>query len=449
MSTTPADHESVRAAVVQHTSTSETVINHEEEPYTVFSPASRRWIMIMVSISALTSPFGATTYLPAINTLAGVLSITPSQINVSIATYMIAQGLAPAFLGSMSDNSGRRLSFIICLSIFIIGNIGLALQTSYVALLLLRMVQAIGGTASISLTYAVVADITTAAERGSYLGYAGAGILAGQSIGPTIGGLLAQYLGWRSIFWFLAIFSGALLLVMGLSFPETCRKVVGNGSVPATGIYWSIPSWSHQRKLARRNQLPDPDRPQEKPLKAGSKLYPNPLPTLRLVIQKESSIILVYNGLFFTGMMVVISALPTLYKNTYGLSELHIGLCYLSNGIGSLSASLAMGHIVDWNFRRHAHRLGLTIEKAKKPNIQDFPIELARLQIALPGHCLGIIGLLIFGWAIQYRMHLAVPELALFITGFGTSTAFNITNTLLMDLHSDCPASAAAAVNLL
>lgn len=53
----------------------------------------------------------------------------------------------------MSDNSGRRLSFIVCFVIFTIGNIGLALQTNYVALLLLRMVQAVGGTATISLRY--------------------------------------------------------------------------------------------------------------------------------------------------------------------------------------------------------------------------------------------------------------------------------------------------------
>lgn len=50
-----------------------------------------------------------------------------------------------------------------------IGNIGLALQTNYAALLVLRMVQAIGGTAAIALTFAVVADIATSAERGKYM----------------------------------------------------------------------------------------------------------------------------------------------------------------------------------------------------------------------------------------------------------------------------------------
>jgi MFS family permease len=47
------------------------------------------------------------------------------------------------------------------------------------------MVQAVGGTAAIALTYAVVADIATSAERGKYMGYAGAGILMGPAFGSS------------------------------------------------------------------------------------------------------------------------------------------------------------------------------------------------------------------------------------------------------------------------
>ena len=64
----------------------------------------------------------------------------------------------------MSDNSGRRFSFILCFIIFIIANVGLALQTNYAALLVLRMVQAFGCSAAIALCTAVVADIATSAK---------------------------------------------------------------------------------------------------------------------------------------------------------------------------------------------------------------------------------------------------------------------------------------------
>lgn len=59
-------------------------------PYSVFSPRMKIWIIFLVSISALISPFGATTVLPALNVLTGVLDITPTKANISITTYMVS-----------------------------------------------------------------------------------------------------------------------------------------------------------------------------------------------------------------------------------------------------------------------------------------------------------------------------------------------------------------------
>ncbi|KAH4018339.1 hypothetical protein HBI38_192570 [Parastagonospora nodorum] len=412
-----------------------------EPPYTIWGKGAKIWILFLVSISALISPFGATTFFPALNVLTEVLNISPTQLNLSITTYMIAQAIAPAFIGTMSDNNGRRLSFIVCFVIFILGNIGLALQTNYVALLILRMLQAIGGTAAIALTYAVVADIATSAERGKYMGYAGAGILFGPAFGPTIGGILAQYLGWRAIFYFLAVFSGVLLVLFIFLFPETCRNVVGNGSIPARGVNQSVLGWWQHRM-----QGPDATGGGLKPQKRKV-AFPNPFATFKIIAEKESGIILLYNGFFFTGMMVTVSAIPALYGNAYHLNELNLGLCYIANGMGSLLSSLTMGHVVDWNFRRHAKAIGMTIEKGKQQDLTYFPIERVRMQIVIPGHVIGILGLIAFGWTVKFQTHIAGPEISLFVIGFGISTAFNITNGLLIDLHRDQPAAATAAIN--
>ncbi|KAF2627738.1 MFS general substrate transporter [Macroventuria anomochaeta] len=417
-------------------------------PYSVFSSRMKTWIIFLVSISALISPFGATTVLPALNVLTDVLGITPTKANISITTYMIAQAIAPAIIGAMSDTSGRRLSFILCYVIYIVANIGLALQTNYVALLILRMVQAVGCSAAIALAFAIVSDISTSAERGKFMGYAGAGILCGPAFGPTIGGILAQYLGWRSIFWFLAIFSGVLLVVFAFLFPETCRNVVGNGSIPVRGINHSVISFIQQRKLAKQSALAEDDHETDAATKpAKRKISLNPLATLRILGEKESCIILLYNGFFFTGMMVTTSSIPDLFKQAYNLNELDLGLCYIANGIGSLISSLTMGHVVDWNFKRHAARLNMPISKGKQQDLSNFPIERVKLEIVLPGHVIGILGLIMFGWTVKFQTHLAGPEVALFITGFGISTAFNITNGLLIDLHRDKPAAATAAIN--
>jgi hypothetical protein len=60
-----------------------------EPPFTIWGRGSKIWIIFLVSVSALISPFGATTFFPALNVLTGVLDITPTQLNLSITTYMV------------------------------------------------------------------------------------------------------------------------------------------------------------------------------------------------------------------------------------------------------------------------------------------------------------------------------------------------------------------------
>jgi multidrug resistance protein len=319
-------------------------------PYTIFSPRAKIFIVASVSVSSLISPFGATTFYPALNVLADQLHVTPTLMNLALTAYMIAQAIAPSIIAGLSDASGRRLSFLICFVIYIAANIGLALQTNYAALLVLRVLQAAGCSAAIALANAVVADIATSAERGTYMGYATAGLLFGPSFGPTIGGILAQYLGWRSIFWFLVIFTSCLLVVFTFFFPETCRNVVGNGSIPAKGVNLSILGYLQQRRHARSAESIHDD--QSFVLQKKRKWnIPNPLDTLKILGEVESCVILLYNGLFFTGMMIATASLPDLYHKTYNLNELEIGLCYIALGMGSLTSALTMGRVVDWNFR--------------------------------------------------------------------------------------------------
>lgn len=58
-------------------------------PYSIFGPGTKMWIIFLVSISALISPFAATTYYPALNVLSDVLHVSPTMVNISITTYMV------------------------------------------------------------------------------------------------------------------------------------------------------------------------------------------------------------------------------------------------------------------------------------------------------------------------------------------------------------------------
>ncbi len=211
--------------------------------YSTFSSRQKRWIIFMVTWAAFISPTSANIYFPALNPLQAHLGVSTTLINLTLTSYMIFQALAPTVFGHLADMAGRRPAYIIAFVIYLGANIGLSLQNSYAALFVLRCLQSSGSSGAIALGYGVVADISTNSERGKYVGIVGVGTMMGPSLGPVIGGILAEFLGWRSIFWFLVILAGCFLVLFTLTVPETGRNVVGNGSVPPQGWNMSVMEW--------------------------------------------------------------------------------------------------------------------------------------------------------------------------------------------------------------
>ncbi|KAJ5949760.1 hypothetical protein N7454_001344 [Penicillium verhagenii] len=412
-------------------------------PYSVLPPGEKALVIIAGSFAALISPLSSSIYLPAMTCLARDMDVSVSLINLTITTYLIFQGLAPSFIGSFSDSYGRRPAYLIAFVIYLGANIGLALQDSYAALLVLRCLQSSGSSGTIALGSAVVADLTTRAERGKYIGYAGIGMALGPSLGPVIGGLLDHFLGWRAIFWFLVIFSGACFVILFMVYPETCRAVVGNGSVIPRR--WNQPGWALIAPRSRFRQVEtSPDYSSIEKLK----IRPNPISSLLIAMQKESGLILLYGGFVFAGYMAVLSTLATQLTSRYDFNSIQVGLCYLPLGIGSICSRWTVGTLLDWNFRREARLQGMPIQKNRQQDIKNFNIERARLTITLPLMYFAALCILAYGWTMEYRTSVDGPIVTLFFVGLSTTGAFNTLSTLIVDIHYQSAATATAANNL-
>jgi multidrug resistance protein len=217
-----------------------------------------------------------------------------------LSITQIFQGVAPSFVGGFADSAGRRPAYIVGFVVYIAANIGLALQNNYAALTVLRCMQSAGSSGLVTIATAVVADTVTSAERGSYIGWTSVGSVLGPSLSPIIGGLLAQYMGWHSIFWFLAIFAGVLFILFLAFFPETCRKIVDDGSVPAPSWNKSLADFFHERQLTRAGHPPDYTR-RDALAATRHGAFPNPLATLRIVASKEQALLLGYASVVYAG----------------------------------------------------------------------------------------------------------------------------------------------------
>ena len=295
------------------------------------------------------------------------------------------QGLAPTFVGSLSDSAGRRPVYIICFTVYIAANIALALQKSYTALLVLRAVQSSGSSGTVALASAVAADLVTSSERGKYMGLASLGSILGPTVGPILGGLLSQYLGWRSVFWFLTIFASAFFLPLVVFYPETCRNVVGDGSIPPPAWNRSYLNYRDEKARAQAGLPPDELYSLRDALAEKRQIkIPNPLTTLKLLFELPTGLVLLCNGVLFAGYYFVTSSVPSQFQEIYGVNDLKVGLIFIAPGFGTPMGAWVNGYLVDGNYRRIAALEGLPIANKGKQDVKNFPIEKARLQIALP-----------------------------------------------------------------
>lgn len=423
--------------------------------YSVFTPWQKRLIIFMVTWGSFISPTSANIYFPALNPLSEYLHVSSTLINLTLTSYMIFQGLAPTLTGDLADMAGRRPAYIIAFTLYLGVNIGLALQNSYTALFILRCLQSTGSSGAIALGYGVVADISTSAERGKYVGILGMGTMMGPALGPTIGGILAQFLGWRSIFWFLVILAAGFLVPYAMFVPETGRNVVGNGSVPPQGWNMTVIEYLRHRKESKyqdqlsRTVSAEGRRLAQAELARSRRLrMPNPLKTIHIIMEKDLFCILLYASLVYTAFYDMMASIPFNFKNIYGFNDLQIGLCYLPFGCGCAMASFINGRMLDANYRRVAKEIGFTIDRKRGDDLRHFPIENARLGIIWTPLFIGLAAILCYGWILEKHANLAVPLIFHFLVGLCLNGAFNIMATLLIDLYPQSPSTATAANNL-
>ncbi|CAK5278931.1 unnamed protein product [Mycena citricolor] len=341
-------------------------------PYSIYT-AREKWIIVfLIAFGGLFSPLSANIYFPVIPTIALAFRKTTELINLTVTTYIIFQGLAPMFWGTLADSFGRRPMFIACLILLAVSCVGLALvpTNAYWLLMVLRCVQAAGSASTIALGAGVIGDISEPAERGGFFGLYNIGPMAGPSLGPVIGGLLAGSLGWRSIFWFLVITSSGCALVLLLLLPETLRSIVGNGSIPPSNPLFSRPV------------LPLLGSSKSRLDSAGKALSRKPFENpLRILSNLDILFLLLFTGIICAVFYGVTASISTIFKETYtDLTETQLGLCYLSIGGGMLIGSVTAGRLLDWDYRRVQNAELGDVEKLSR-DMDSFPVEKARMRL--------------------------------------------------------------------
>src|SRR6476646_11428665 len=137
------------------------------------------------------------------------------QLQWVVDAYSLALAGLLLAAGSLADQLGRRLVFVIGVGIFSFASLLCGLSGDATLLDFARGLQGVGGAAMFATSLALLAQEFQGRERGTAFGVWGATIGGAVAIGPLVGGLLTEYAGWRWIF-FVNVPIGALCIVGAL-----------------------------------------------------------------------------------------------------------------------------------------------------------------------------------------------------------------------------------------
>jgi DHA1 family bicyclomycin/chloramphenicol resistance-like MFS transporter len=171
--------------------------------------ASRGFLLLVGSMSAF-PPVTTDIYLPALPELTHSLQGSVAEGQVTLAVYFVGLGLGQLFYGPWSDRIGRRPTILIGVVVFLASTVGCAVATTMPQMIAWRFGQAIGACSGVVIATAVVRDRFDHQESARVFSM----LLTLRGIGPIIaplaGGMIVTWLGWRAIFWAVALFGAVL-----------------------------------------------------------------------------------------------------------------------------------------------------------------------------------------------------------------------------------------------
>ncbi|MEI7185389.1 multidrug effflux MFS transporter [Pectobacterium carotovorum] len=180
----------------------------------------QRFVLILLAL-VLLGPLGIDIYLPLIPAIAVALNSPESLIQSTVALFILIMGLGQLLAGPLVDKYGRRPMALAGVIIYLIGAVMAALATSATLFILSRLFQGLAVCCTAVAIFSSVRDKLNGDDAARTYGFLNGTLNIVPALAPLFGGLLAEALGWRAPFWFLAGYSILVLALVIRFLPET------------------------------------------------------------------------------------------------------------------------------------------------------------------------------------------------------------------------------------
>ncbi|EFW98402.1 major facilitator superfamily transporter multidrug resistance [Grosmannia clavigera kw1407] len=381
--------------------------------------------LVLVAFHAMMSTFTAASIQPSFVAIAADLDVSVQQASYLTSLQIAVLGGAPLFWRPFSQAYGRRPVFLLSLACSLVCNIGCAESRSYGTMGLCRALTAFFISPPLSIGSGVVSETFFRRDRGLYMGVWATMATLGVSVAPLIFGFVAYRVGYRWVYWVLAMLTvqinaGQLVLYLFLG-PET-RYIANRPHVEQT-----TPPSRPSSFVARYLRF---GRIDHTPLRVADFVRPLAMALRPCVLIPAAA----YAMVFLWGGILISLELPQLFPERFGQNAEQVGLQNVSLVIGTLLGEQLGGRMSDrWMWRRH--RRG------------HFPAPEYRLWLSYVGYALVVCGVVIFLVQIDHAGHRwnVTPLIGAAIASAGNQ----IITTVLITYAVDCYRHEAASIGML
>ena len=195
---------------------------HRDRPSPPMSRPRRFLVLGICCMSLFIASMDTTIINVALPSISHDLGAPISGLQWTIDAYIVVLASFLLLSGSTADRIGRRRTFQTGLAIFACGSLLCSLAPSVGWLIAFRMVQALGGSMLNPVAMSIITNVfTEPRERARAIGIWGGVSGLGIGLGPLVGGVLVELVGWRSIFWINVPIVIVTLLAAALFVPES------------------------------------------------------------------------------------------------------------------------------------------------------------------------------------------------------------------------------------
>ena len=185
---------------------------------------SERRVGLIGALIVAVGPISMSLFTPAMPELVEVFGTTESMVKLTLSFYFAGFAATQLVCGPLSDGFGRKPVTLAFMLIYLVASLLAVFAPTIEVLIAARFLQGVGAAVGVSVSRALVRDLFTNDRSARIMNLIGLIMGAGPAFAPTLGGAMMTFLGWESIFLFMAAAAVFIVATVRFSMHETVSR---------------------------------------------------------------------------------------------------------------------------------------------------------------------------------------------------------------------------------